>query len=247
MVNKNTISTVPEIVDCACLIHDIKYDWKYVDRLYNSLCRNLTPQVRMHVYSEKHRIIPSPMIHHELTEWPGIRGPKRSWWYKIQLFNPAYHQGPMMYFDLDTVIVGNIDWIWRLPTDRFWAVKDFKYLFRPNKQVINSSIMWFDPVQWSSVYQGFDPEEVTQRRGSWHGDQDFIQEKISKSKIGYFDVNRVKSWRWELQEGGYDFKTRKHKKPGTSASIVDPTSILVFHGDPKPHQVTDPAIVQHWA
>lgn len=246
MVTKNRIGPVPEIIDCACLIHDIKYDWSYVERLYNGLCRNLTPQVRMHVYSEKHRIVPSHMIHHELVEWPGIRGPKKSWWYKIQLFNPAHHQGPMLYFDLDTVITGNIDWIWQLPTDRFWAVKDFKYLFRPGKQVINSSVMWFDPTQWHRVYQEFDPEEVAQRRGAWHGDQDFIQEKIPPSRVGYFDTTRIKSWRWEVQEGGYDFGRKKHKIPGALAQISNLSSVLVFHGDPKPHEVTDPVILQHW-
>lgn len=246
MVTKNKIGPVPEVVDCACLIHDVQYGWEYVDRLYNSLCRNLTPQVRMHVYSEKHRIVPSHMIHHELIEWTGIRGPKKSWWYKIQLFDPKHHQGPMMYFDLDTVITGNIDWIWRLPTDRFWAIRDFKYLFRPGRQALNSSVMWFDPAQWNRVYQEFDPEEVLKRRGAWHGDQDFIQEKIPPSRVGYFDTARVKSWRWEVQEGGYDFKTKKHKIPGSLARIPDLASVLVFHGNPKPHEITDPGILQYW-
>lgn len=246
MAKTNRTSTVPEVVDCACLIHDVQYGWEYVDRLYNSLCRNLTPKVRMHVYTERHRIIPAHMVHHELQEWPGIRGPKRSWWYKIQLFDPRHHSGPMMYFDLDTVITGNIDWIWQLPTDRFWAVRDFKYLFRPGRQAINSSVMWFDPSQWNCVYQEFDHEEVAHRRSAWHGDQDFIQEKIPRTRVGYFDTNRVKSWRWELQEGGYDFKTKKHKNPGTPAMLIAPTSIAVFHGSPKPHEVTDPAILKHW-
>jgi hypothetical protein len=152
----------------------------------------------------------------------------------------------MMYFDLDTVIVDNIDWIWQLPTDRFWAVRDFKYLFRPGKQVINSSVMWFDPAQWNRVYQEFDPEDVSKRRGAWHGDQDFIQEKIPPSRVGYLDINRVKSWRWELQEGGYNFATKKHKNTGAPAHISSPASVLVFHGNPKPHEVTDPAILQHW-
>lgn len=246
MVKKNTISPALEVVDCACLIHDVQYGWEYVDRLYNSLCRNLTPQVRMHVYSEKHRIVPSHMIHHELIEWTGIRGPKKSWWYKIQLFNPVHHQGPMIYFDLDTVITGNIDWIWRLPTDRFWAIRDFKYLFRPGRHALNSSVMWFDPAQWNRVYQEFDPEEVLKHRGAWHGDQDFIQEKIPPSRVGYFDTARVKSWRWEVQEGGYDFKTKKHKIPGSSAQIPNLTSVLVFHGNPKPHEITDPVVLQYW-
>ena len=127
------LTGVSDTIDCACLIHDTLYDWSYVDKLYNSLCRNLTPTVRMHVYTESTRHVPQPYIRHNLEEWEGVRGPKRSWWYKIQLFNPIHmlpDQGQMLYFDLDTVIVGNIDWLWNVNRDRFWAARDFQYLMR---------------------------------------------------------------------------------------------------------------------
>jgi len=249
MVKKNRQQVAPEpieVIDCACLIHDVQYQWDYVDKLYNSLCRNLTPTVRMHVYTEKHRIVPGHMIHHPLQEWENIRGPKRSWWYKIQLFDRRQHAGPLLYFDLDTVIVGNIDWIWQLPTDRFWAVQDFKYLFRPSRSTINSSVMWFDPARWDHVYREFDPSDVVQKRNRWHGDQDYIQEKMPPGQVGYFDTEFVKSWRWELQDGGYDFRFRKHKNPGAGTSLPPQTSVLIFHGSPKPHEISDPTVLQHW-
>ena len=50
---------VGEYIDCACLIHHTLYDWSYVDKLYNSLCRNLTPTVRLHVYTESNRFVPN--------------------------------------------------------------------------------------------------------------------------------------------------------------------------------------------
>jgi len=237
MKNINTI-------DCACLIHDVKYSWQYVEKLYSSLCRNLTPTVRMHVYTEPTRAVPSHMIHHSLEEWPGVRGPKKSWWYKIQLFNTQHHTGPLLYFDLDTVITGNIDWIWQLPTDRFWAVKDFKILFRPNRVGINSSVMWFDPAKWNHVYQQFDPVDAKNRK--YHGDQDYINEKIPPGQVSYFDQERVKSWRWQLKDGGFDFKTRRYLQPDAGTIINDPVSLLIFHGDPKPHEIQDPNVLQHW-
>lgn len=249
MAKKNKaipITTDPEVIDCACLIHDVAYPWEYVEKLYNSLCRNLTPKVRLHVYTERHRVLPGHVIHHPLEDWPGVRGPKRSWWYKIQLFNPAHHKGPMIYFDLDTVIVDNIDWIWKLPTDRFWAVHDFKYLFRPARAAINSSVMWFDPAQWNSVYQSFDPSEIIHKRPRWHGDQDYISEIIPPTQVAYFDKERVRSWRWELVDGGYDFKRRKHNAPGTGTQLLPNTSIMIFHGSPKPHEVKDQIVHAHW-
>lgn len=248
MAKKNKTSSTLELetIDCACLIHDTRYDWSYVEKLYSSLCRNLTPKVRLHVWTEKHRIVPGHMIHHELEEWPGIRGPKKSWWYKIQLFDHRRHQGPLLYFDLDTVICGNIDWVWKLPTDRLWAVQDFKYLFRPHKITINSSMMWFDPVQWHHVYREFEPDSVAKNRVRWHGDQDYIHEKMPPGKYGFFDTQRVKSWRWELVDGGYDFKRRKHLVPGQGTIIDDPVSVMIFHGDPKPHEIQDPNVLHHW-
>ena len=237
---------MPEYIDCACLIHDVYYSWEYVEKLYNSLCRNLTPKVRMHVYTEASRNVPAPFIHHPLVEWPGIGGPKSSWWYKIQLFNPEHHKGNLLYFDLDTVITSNIDWIWKLSTERFWAVKDFKYLYRSVKTTINSSVMWFDTEKWAYIFKDFNPATDSKLRAKWYGDQDYIHDKVPDNKRMYFDVDRVKSWRWEILDGGYDFRARKHKVPGQGTVLNDAISILVFHGSPKPHEVTDPNVLNHW-
>lgn len=250
MVIKNKISTdtvvAPEYIDCACLIHDVLYSWDYVEKLYHALCRNLTPKVRLHVYTESSREVPAEFQRHDLIEWPNIRGPKRSWWYKIQLFNSQHHRGHMLYLDLDTVICGNLDWIWQLPKTAFWAARDFKYLFRPNKFAINSSVMWFNPAEYHYIYDQFNPQDVVDRKKAWHGDQDYIMEKIPPSNLGYLDHTRIRSWRWELLDGGFDFKKRSHVKPGLGTTILDGTSIMVFHGNPKPHELQDPAILQHW-
>ena len=150
---------VGEIIDCACLIHDTLYDWSYVDKLHRSLERNLTPKVRMHVFTENSRFVPANYIRHDIEEWEGVRGPKRSWWYKVQLFNRNHWSRKwtkMLYFDLDTVITGNIDWLWQVDTSSFWAARDFKYLMKSARWCINSSVMWFNPRDYHSVYSDFD-------------------------------------------------------------------------------------------
>ena len=100
----------PGRIDCACVIHGSGYDWPYVERLYNMLCRNLSAEVRLHVYTEHDRSVPPHMVKHILDDW-GISGPKRSWWYKMQLFNPAHFAGNLLYFDLDVVIANQLNWI----------------------------------------------------------------------------------------------------------------------------------------
>jgi len=243
------LTGVSDTIDCACLIHDTLYDWSYVDKLYNSLCRNLTPKVRMHVYTESTRHVPEPYIRHNLEEWEGVRGPKRSWWYKIQLFNPIHmlsDQGQMLYFDLDTVIVGNIDWLWNVNRDRFWAARDFQYLMKSSRWKINSSVMWFDPLKYSYVFKEFDIKQIVNNaRCPWHGDQDYIFSKV-KDDVNYYSTDQIVSYRWQVKEGGFDFRYRKPINPGAESTIPGTASVLIFHGNPKPHEVTDRLILSHW-
>ena len=244
MAKQNSTSTEP--VDCACVIHGTGYDWVYVDRLYNMLQRNLLQGIRMHVYTESSRPVPAHMIRHDLTEWPGISGPRRSWWYKLQLFDSRHHQGNMLYFDLDTVIVRDISWITALPTDCLWGIRDFKYLQNANRSVLNSSIMWWNVSSHAQVWQDFASQDVTTVTRQYPGDQDYIYAALGANRIRYFDQPQIQSWRWQCLDGGYDFARRAHRLPGTGTQIPPDASVLVFHGNPKPHKITDPEIVKLW-
>ena len=243
------LTSVTDTIDCACLIHDTLYDWSYVDKLYCSLERNLTPTVRMHVFTESNRFVPANYIRHDLEEWEGVRGPKRSWWYKIQLFNSNHWNtdwSQMLYFDLDSVITGNLDWLWNVNRDRFWAARDFQYLMKSSRWKINSSVMWFDPKQYHYVYKNFDLKSVVNNpRCPWHGDQDYIYSQI-KDDVAFYDTDKILSYRWQAREGGYDFRYRKPVNAGSETKINADASVLVFHGNPKPHDCNDPYIFQHW-
>jgi len=243
MAKKNTTPTGP--INCACVIHGDLYDWIYVERLYNMLNRHISPGVRFHVYTEAARSVPPNMIKHELEDW-GIGGHKRGWWYKMQLFNPEHHTGPMLYFDLDTVIVRNIDWIWQQPTRYFWTVKDFKYLWRPAHTGANTSVMWWDTEKYARVWQEFRSQSLDSIIHRYPGDQDYITKSVGPAEMRFFDTERIKSWRWQCLDGGYNFTRRKHLQPRTGTTITDQTAVLVFHGKPKPMDLTDSVIKEHW-
>jgi hypothetical protein len=226
------------------VIHGDAYSWTYVERLYNMLSRHITPGIRLHVYTEADRPVPAPMIKHALTDW-SISGPRRAWWYKMQLFNPEHHAGPLLYFDLDTVIVGNIDWIWQQPLQYFWTVRDFKYLWRPTNTGINSSVMWWDTSKYQQVWSDFAGQNLQQVMRQYHGDQDYITRAVENNRH-FLDTDRIASWRWQCMGGGYDFRRRKHHNPESVTKINANTSVLIFHGNPKPHQITDQLICEHW-
>ena len=239
------MDTQIKTIDCACVIHGDAYSWKYVDTLYNMLDRHLTPKVRLHVYTEAGRVVPAPYVKHELTDW-GIAGPRRAWWYKIQLFNSAHHAGPLLYFDLDTVVVDNIDWICQQPLRYFWAVRDFKYLWKPNSTGLNSSIMWWDTRNYDAIWQIFQTENFDSILREYRGDQDYITAKVRQVEQRFFDPRRIKSWRWQCLDGGYNFQTQKYLQPNIGTRIDTGTSVLIFHGAPKPSELTDDIILQYW-
>lgn len=235
------------MIDCACVIHGDKYGLEYVDKLYSMLRRHLSTDLALHVWTEASRDIPPHYVKHALTEWPGVRGPRKSWWYKLQMFDPAHGLSDrILYFDLDVVIVNNIDWILHLGRDKFWAVKDFRYLWRSDRQQINSSVMLWNAADWHSIWQDFQARDLAETVKRFPGDQDFLQAVIKHQDLGFFDAQRIKSYRWQIKDGGWNNSLRVHNRPGSGCLIDAETSIVVFHGDPKPAEVTDHAIRAHW-
>jgi len=231
-------------IHCACLIHGTAYSWDYVDKLYNMLSRHISQGILMHVYTEADRKVPAHMIKHELKDL-GVSGPKKSWWYKIQLFNQKQYKGPLLYFDLDTVITDSIDWITHQSLDYFWAPRDFKRLWRPDHSGINSSVMWWDTRKFNDVWLKFNEQNfhIIQRR--YPGDQDFLSDMIPQTRRRFLDERLIRSWKWECLDGGWDFKRRKHHDPNTGTRL-DGAGVLVFHGKPNPGEVQDPVVLQHW-
>jgi len=243
-MNQNTFST--PYIDCACVIHGDYYDWSYVEKLYSMLCRNLSLEVRLHVYTEATRTVPDHMIKHSLYDW-GIHGPNRAWWYKMQLFNNS-DDHMMLYFDLDVVIVDNIDWVWQLNPSFFWAIRDFKSRWRPTFYGINSSMMWWKPSSYKWLWDSFAKTDFNTTIRKYRGDQDYITMQMSKKNLRYFDSKYVKSWRWEVYRGGFDVHRNKYNVPETEPTRLLPeTSVLIFHGDPKPKDIQDKIIIDNWS
>ena len=235
----------PGRIDCACVIHGLGYDWQYVERLYNMICRNINAEVLMHVYTEHDRSVPPHMVKHILEDW-GISGPKRSWWYKMQLFNPAHFRGNMLYFDLDVVIANQLNWVCELSTDYLWTIRDFRYLQRRDVVTMNSSMLWFNVDRFAWIWDKFSQVDLKATIKSYPGDQDYLGAVLDVNQRRFADDFRFESFRWQCLDGGYDFARRKHLKPGTGVKIQPDTSVVVFHGNPKPAQVHDPVIQQLW-
>lgn len=232
-------------IDCACVIHGTQYPWEYVDRLYNMLNRHLNGNIRLHVFTEHDRPVPAHMIKHVLEDWPSAAGRKKAWWYKMQMFNSAHFQGNLLYLDLDVVITGELEWIRSLSPKYFWTLHDFRRLWRPNWRGINSSMMWWDTVRFSWIWDRFSEQNLDYLMRIHPGDQDFLTAELGDRHVRFMPQNYIKSWRWEVLDGGMEMKNRIYRRPNAGALIDPQTRVIIFHGYPKPHEVTDPLIQQH--
>lgn len=235
-----------EKLNCACVIHGDKYDWIYVEKLYAMVRRNLSCDFDFHVFTENSRSVPAHMIKHSLQEWDGVSGPRRSWWYKMQIFDPDKIAGKVLYLDLDVVICDTIDWVQDLDPTNFWTIRDWRYLWRPEWRGINSSVMYWDTRSFADVWRDFASKPVLDIVQKYRGDQDFIGATLPAEKIRFFPAESVVSWRWQIQDGGVEPRKKTHKKPGAGSVLTPGAKILVFHGNPKPHEINDPVIERFW-
>lgn len=243
---KKARARLAAMIDCACVIHGTAYDWVYVERLYNMLNKHIPQGIRLHVYTEHDRPVPEPMIKHELQEWPGVAGPRKSWWYKMQLFNSAHYQGNLFYIDLDTIILEDLGWVFSHSTDYFWTIRDFKYLQRNTVSTMNSSVMWFNTEKFGWVYDKFVNEHLPTIMRTYPGDQDYLEAVINHNQRRFLDITKFASFRWQAYRGGMNWQTRQPNKPDAGTNIPPGTSVLVFHGKPKPHEVNCPIVKQLW-
>ena len=89
------------MITVCCVLWGDKFSKEYVHVLKASVERNTTVPHEFVCYSD--RIIPG------VSTVP-LRGGLEGWWNKLQLFDGRM-DGRVVYFDLDTVLTGNIDWL----------------------------------------------------------------------------------------------------------------------------------------
>ena len=233
-------------IDCACVIHGDAYDWSYVDKLHSMLIKNFSVPVRLHVLTERERVVPDHVIKHDLMDWPAANGRRRGWWYKMQLFQPGLFSGRVLYMDLDLVITGRLDWMLQLSHRYFWTVRDFKHLWRPSWQGMNSSVMLWDTTRFAHVWQDFCKHDLGMIVRRFAGDQDYLNSVIDKTDLRFFDDGIAQSWRWQVLDGGMDMRSKSYRRPSAGGILSPSTQMIIFHGRPKPHEVQDPILAKYW-
>jgi hypothetical protein len=181
----------------------------HVTRLRDSVERYL---------SLKHRFVclTDDMVDGEViplgNRWP-------SWWSKINLFRHGQFDGPVVYFDLDVLIVGQLDPI--VLGHSFTMLRSFW----PHGKV-NSSVMAWTANNMAAVYERFSHGPVVWMNGyrskSKWGDQDFI-----------FDHTQLEPEYWQDKHPGA-FRSYKLDVEKNGGHVPEGTRAVIFHGQPRP-------------
>lgn len=193
------------------------YDATWVARLRDGVARHLPIEHRFVCLSDVdvpcERI---PLVH----GWPG-------WWSKIELFKLP---GPVLFFDLDTAIVGDLSEIAQTAQrSSFAMLRDF---YRLGDGVGSGVMAWDDDDLVSKLYRDFAREpSVLQGRYAAGGDQAFIEV--------HFDERLVTRWQDVLpgQIVSYKVHCRGGVSPvsgqRTGLGIPDGARVVCLHGTPK--------------
>lgn len=200
---------------------------EYVGKLQRAIERNLT--------------IPHQFVC--LTEWE-LGQDLKGWWVKMLLAEPGRFSGPVLYMDLDCVVTANIDHLVKLAatdTSRVWMRDDFGYPLRNPRQGIgrdmkrtlggdgtcNSSLMLWHGDAMAPVWDAWGRGSA-EYLAELHGDQNAITKILGRERIGFLPDESVCSYKYHVERG------------------VKPAPVVVFHGKPKPHEVSDEWAVRCW-
>uniref|UniRef100_A0A6M3IYW2 Putative glycosyltransferase n=1 Tax=viral metagenome TaxID=1070528 RepID=A0A6M3IYW2_9ZZZZ len=208
------------MLNIVCVKQGEKYGPEYVSRLYFGVRRNLRRPFKFWCLTD------SPA---EL--WPGIFKWKindarlTGWWAKMLLFRPLGNmlRGRVLFFDLDTVITGNLDPLADY-SGEFCMLRDFYHKTR-----LGSGIMAFAAGYGREMWEAFSKDPLLFMR-EFGGDQDFIQAQVKAADC------------WQDVAPGTCASYKVHCKQG----LPDGAVTVSFHGQPKPDEVNDAWVRHHW-
>lgn len=230
------------MINVICVKHGSKYNSDYVNKLHNMVMRHLTIPHNFICFTENPTNINSAINIQPLPSYPIL-----GWWWKTYIFSKDhYNQNDInLFFDLDMVIVKNINHFIDYLPDQFVGLRDVKRIFISDIKKLGSAVMKWPAGMYSDIWDNFKDDLSISSR--FRGDQDWIWH-LHNSTIKFFPDDWIRSYKWEIrsrqdiQGAGPTAQFKDIKNP----IIPDKTSVLAFHGHPQLDTVADPIIVDNW-
>ena len=184
-----------------CVYWGDKYDKAYVYALQEAIKNNISHDYEFICVTDSD-LEGVTCVKPPRPEWSG-------WWNKLNLFGIA--DGPSLYFDLDVVISGNLDYLVEYAKYNFAAPANWA---RSGHGGIQSSVMAWNG-GYREPFERFDFDIDSKRL---HGDQCYLWELLGDD---WERIPNVVSYKYHCLGG-----------------VRDTDSVVVFHGKPDPHEVS---------
>ncbi len=204
-----------------------QFNDEYVNKLFRGVQRNTSKEFSFMCFSNDATNLDSAIEQKPITNFTG------DWFSKISLYNKELYNenDQIFYFDLDTVIIGNIDDILSYEGD-FAILQDFY-----RKKGYGSGFMSWRPHAVHHMYQNYRGQKCR------HGDQGWCEvqypgadlwQNMYPQKVISYKIHVIKDPR---------LRPEWTNNPGT----LETASIVCFHGRPRPHDVVNLFwMKEHW-
>jgi len=212
------------MITVACVFWGDKFSDDYVYNLKSMVERNTTVPHQFVCFSDR--------------ELEGIKTVKlipgyEGWWNKMQMFNTDFRLGNrVVYLDLDTLIVGNIDWL--LEYDgMFMGIEDLGSVNEHQPELkgrLQSGVMAWDYRLNSHLWNRFTSSGESQR---YRGDGEYLNHIVPKYQRDFIQKR-------------YKGKLKSYKYQVYSEGITDDLSIICFHGRPSIPQAMTETVTTGW-
>lgn len=195
------------MVTVACVFSGDKFSADYVYNLKSAVERNTTVEHKFVCLTDK----PLSGID-TIPLKPGFAG----WWNKMQLFDGRL-MGRIVYLDLDTLIIGNIDWLLNYK-GVFAGIEDLGSVNKHQPHLkgnLQSGMLAFSGAAMEWVWMEFilNHNSVTKK---YRGDGEYLNALVlNRELLQHEHPNEIKSYKYQV----YPDK-------------IDGASIICFHGRP---------------
>jgi hypothetical protein len=231
------------MLNVICLKHGTKYSPDYVNKLYNMIERHLTVPHRFVCFTDDTSHLNPKIECRILPSNQRIQG----WWWKPYIFKVDHFPlgDTNLFFDLDMVIVGNIDNLANYLPSEFVGLEDVSRVFKTVPQKLGSAVLKWPSGKFSDICDDlYNDPTITTR---FPGDQDYIWKKY-QGTIKFFPRDWIVSYKWEVRNRMELVRVngRQVFKDVRDVELHKDTAVLAFHGSPDPHEVKDPVIINNW-
>jgi hypothetical protein len=231
------------MLNVICLKHGTKYGPEYVNNLYNMITRHLTVPFNFVCFTDNPIGLNPGVGIIKLPDELKLTG----WWWKPYIFKKEHFvSGDInLFFDLDMVIVKNIDKLINYMPDQFIGLRDVGRVFNRGRDKLGSAVLRWPAGKYSEIWETLANNPALAKQ--FHGDQDYIWH-THKTQITFYPDSWIRSYKWEVRNkadlirvnGRFNFKDIQNP------TLETETCVLAFHGTPDPHEVKDSIIVDNW-